>query len=415
MEKGVNFFDLKKKNRKQILLAIKNYGALPRKDISNIINLTPAAVTIITNEMKDEGILCELGQQVESNKRVGRKKTLIDINYNSKYIVGVSIESDTISIGLCNLKGEILDNQEFDTPLKISKSELDILRLINDTCINLFWKNNVKKQDVLGMGIGIIGSVDNLNGISKNAYDIFEKNTPIKNLLEKQLNISVCIDNNVRTLAMAEIDFKSSETIENNMIFVKYGPGIGTAIVIDNEIYEGTNNNAGELGHIIVKPHGELCKCGKKGCLETVASPSAIFIETKKIFSKDKTPFLYKITEGNPENIDLLHIIESSKNGDKNIDIILDGAAFYFALALSTAITLYDPKQVVLYGEAFDYNFFIDKLKWYLNDIPGNTSMTDIIRVSSVGYKYKFLGGVALALKKFFYDEGGKILIESVN
>ena len=408
MEKGVNFLDLKKKNRKQILMAIKNYGALPRKDISNIINLTPAAVTIITNEMKDEGIITERGQQIESNKRVGRKKVLIDINYNSKYIVGVSIESDSLSIGLCNLKGEVLDSQQFDISQKSDKSKLNILQLISDICINLFWKNNVKKQDVLGMGVGIIGSVDKLNGISKNAYGILEKNIPIKELLEQQLNIPVCVDNNVRALAMAEINFKSSEA-ENNMIFVKYGPGIGTAIVINNEIYEGSNNNAGELGHIIVKPHGELCKCGKRGCLETVASPSAILVETKKIFSKDKTPFLYNMTEGKPENINLLYIIESSQKGDKNIDIIFDEATFYFAVALSTAITLYDPKQVVLYGEAFNYNFFIDKLKWCLKDITGNNNLPDIIKVSSIGYEYKFLGGVALALRKFFYNEGGKV------
>lgn len=415
MEKGINFLDLKKKNRKQILMIIKNYGALPRKDISNMINLTPAAVTIITNEMKDEGIITERGQQIESNKRAGRKKVLIDINYNSKYVVGVSIESESLSIGLCNLKGQILDSKQFDISEKISKSTLNILKLISDTCINLFWKNNVKRQDILGMGVGIIGSVDKLKGISKNAYGIFERNMPIKELLEQQLNIPVCIDNNVRALAMAEIDFSSSGIIENNMIFVKYGPGIGTAIVINNEIYDGSNNNAGELGHIIVKHHGELCKCGKRGCLETEASPNAILVKTKKTFSKDKTPFLYKLTEGKSENINLLHIIESSQKGDKHIDDILNEATFYFAVALSTAITLYDPKQVVLYGEAFKYNFFIDKLKLCLKDITGNHYIPDIINVSNMDYEYKFLGGVALALRKFFYDEGGKVLLESVN
>lgn len=409
-EKGVNVLDLKKQNRKQILLIIKNYGALPRKDISSILNLTPAAVTIITNEMLEEKILCEKGQQVEVNKRVGRKKILVDINYNLKYIVGVSIESETINIGLCNLKGEVVDSQEFKILQESNESKLDILKLISNNCINLLWENNIKKQDILGMGVGIVGSVDALNGISKNAYGIFKKNVPIKKILEEYLDIPVCVDNNVRALAMAEIDFKSSETKENNMIFVKYGPGIGTAIVINNEIYKGSNNNAGELGHIIVKHPGETCKCGKRGCLETIASQSAIFIKTKKFFSAENTPFLYGITEGKIENISLLYIIESAQNGDTHVCTILDEAAFYFAMALSTAITLYDPKQVVFYGEAFIYDLFIDKLKLYLKNIIGNDNMLNIIRVSNIEYKYKFLGGIALALRKFFYNEGGKYL-----
>lgn len=410
IKKGVNFSDLKRANRKQILMAIKNFGAIPRKDISNIVNLTPAAVTIITNEMKEEGILVERGHQIESYKRTGRKKVLIDIDYNFKYIIGISIESNIISIGLCNLKGDVLDNRQFDTPQRKDRQGINILNLIIDTCISLFWDNNIKKQDVLGAGIGIIGSVDALNGISKDTYGIFGKNFHIKELFEQQFNIPVYVDNNVRALAMAEMDLKSSQSGENNMIFVKYGPGIGTAVIINNEIYQGNNNSAGELGHIIVKHHGDLCKCGKRGCLETVASQNALFSNIKKIFSNDKAPFFYKITGGNFQNASLINIIKSCKNGDKNITDILNKAIFYFSSALSTAITLYDPKQVVLYGEAFNYNFFVDKLKSYLRSITGSNSMTDIINISKIEYEYKFLGGVALALRNFFYNKGGKIL-----
>ncbi|WP_446898448.1 ROK family transcriptional regulator [Clostridium sp. LBM24168] len=410
IKKGVNFSDLKTANRKNILMAIKNFGAIPRKDISDIISLTPAAVTIITNEMKEEGILVERGRLIETDKRIGRKKILIDINYNFKYIVGISIESDTVGIGLCNLKGDVLDNRQFDIPQEDRGYGINILQFISHTCSNLFLKYNVKKHDILGIGIGIIGSVDILNGISKDSYGIFEKNFPIKELFEKQFNIPVCIDNNVRALAMAEIDLKSSQFKENNMIFVKYGPGIGTAIIINNEIYQGSNNNAGELGHIIVKQNGQLCKCGKRGCLETVASQNAIFSSVRKIFSRSKTPFLFEITEGNPENINLLNIVRSSQNGDENITDILNKAMFYFSSALSTAITLYDPKQVVLYGEAFNYDFFIDKLKLHLEYITDNANITDIISISKIEYNYKFLGGAALALRNFFYNRGGKSL-----
>jgi len=408
---GVNVLDLKKQNRKQILLIIKKYGPLPRIDIAKLLKLTPAAVTIISNEMLEEGIIIEKGQQVEVDKRVGRKRILIDINYNFKYIVGVSIESETLNIGLSNLKGEVVDKKQFMVSKEYFESKLDIFKLIGDSCMNLFWENNIKKQDILGMGIGIVGSVDSLEGISVDSYGVLEKKIQIKNILQEYLNIPVCVDNNVRALAMAEIEFRpndNNENYNNNMVFVKYGPGIGAAIVINNEIYQGSSNNAGELGHTTVNYHGDICKCGRRGCLETIASQNAVIIKTKKMFSKEDTPFLYKITHGDVEDINLLFILESAHNGDVNIISILEDAAFYFAIALSTAITLYDPKEVVFYGEVFRYDFFIDKLKFYFKDILCDDNMLNIIRVSNLEYQNKFLGGVALALKKFFYNEGGK-------
>lgn len=405
-EKGINLLDLKRENRKQILLVLKKYGALPRKEIAQRLGLTPAAVTIITNEMLEEGILMETAPRQQMEKQVGRKTIPIEINYDVKYVAGVSIDSENINIGLCNMRGQAVDRLTIALPQQPG-TETDILKIIRDSCMQIFWRNDVHKKNILGMGVGVIGPVDAARGISKNTYGILEKNKPVKDTLEKYLNIPVCVDNNVRTLALAEI---SLNTCENNsdMIFVKYGPGIGAAIVINNEIFVGNSNNAGELGHIIVKYQGEKCRCGKRGCLETEASPDAILLRVKELFSRKCTPILFGLSEGKWENVNLFSLFESMRQGEKDVASILAEAAFYFATALSTAVTLYDPDKVVLYGEIFQYDEFTRQVKAYLHDMLGTENPDSMLQVSRLEYQDKFLGGAALVLKELFYNKGGK-------
>ena len=110
--KGISKLDLKRRNRKQILLEIRENSTLARVDIAKRLNLTRAAVTIITNQMISEGILEDLATPKERDnepKRKGRKKTMIRINPNYRFALGAAVTADYISIGLSNLEGEVLD------------------------------------------------------------------------------------------------------------------------------------------------------------------------------------------------------------------------------------------------------------------------------------------------------------------
>lgn len=389
---GINLLDVKRQNRKQILLLLKNSGAMSRKDIARLLQLTPAAVTIIVTEMIEQGIIIEKGNQEETDKRAGRKKILIDIAYDHKFVLGISFELDGIEIGICNLKGNIIDSHHIDISEIDIKDEVKTLNEINNKCIYLLWKNNINKEDILGLGAGIIGAVDIQNGISKNAYGIFKGEIQVKKLLEEYLGISVTIDNNVRTLAMAELDFNTDNKY-NDIIFVKYGPGIGSAIVLNNKIYSGSSNNAGELGHTIANYKGDLCRCGKRGCLETVAS-EIVLLNKARIICKNK-------------DITFNEIMNNYEQGNKRIIDIVDEAIKYLSLSLVNAFSMYDPQNIIFYGEAFNEKKFMDKFKEQFKEMSCIDEIDSYIRLSSIKSEYRFLGGVALALRDFFYKEGG--------
>ncbi|MBU3160991.1 ROK family transcriptional regulator [Clostridium frigoris] len=403
IRKGINMGGIKQKNRVSILNLIRGYGAMPRTDIAKQVELTPASVTIIVNKMIDEGVIKEMGELEENDKRAGRKKILIDINYDIKFVIGISIESEICSIGVANIKGTVINSTSMCITKELEAEET--LQIIANQCISLLWKENVAKENILGVGVGIIGPVNSKEGVSKHAYGLWKKEVNVKKILEKQLNINVVVDNNVRTLAIAEMDHEKLQNI-SNMLFIKGGPGIGSAIVIDREIYSGTHNTAAEIGHTIVEINGETCKCGKVGCLETVASPEAINRKIRGIFSRERAPILYRLCAGDITNLSTNNIMKSSQQGDEEVIKIITKAAIYMALGISNALTIIDPQKLVLYGEMFMNEIFMETLKEELNKNLTDCDLRNIISYSALNDRPIYVGGIALAIREFFFRTG---------
>lgn len=397
---------IKQENRSSILKILKNNGMVSRKDIAIMVGLTPAAVTILVNDMIEGGIIKEAGELEEDDKRAGRKKILIDINYNYKYVLGISIEAEYINIGIAAISGEIIAETNWSTTIDKDMKPEEFLNMISDRCVNLLWKEGILKESILGVGVGIVGLVDKNSGTSKHAYGLWKDSVPVKGILEKALGIPVVVDNNVRALAVAEMDYKSEQDI-SDMLFVKHGPGIGSAMIVEKEIYYGANNRAGEIGHTIGNVDGELCKCGKRGCLEMLASKDAILKNVKSIFSKEKTPLLYSICDGCMDNISIGNVFEAAFSGGQQERAIIKQVAVYMAVAISNAVSLCDPQKVILYGKTFRYGQFLNEIKDIIKDMVLVDDLDEFITISKLNDKENYIGGVALAIREFFYNVGG--------
>lgn len=404
--KGNNMATVKLQNRQSILNILKNCGPISRADIAQKLQLTPAAITILVNELVKERIIKEMGQLEEKDKRSGRKKVLIDINYDYKYVIGINIESDYMNIGVSNIKGEVRVYKRLSA--KEAKNPKELLKDIASHCMNMLWKENIMKEEILGIGVGVVGHVDETLGISKLALGLWNEEVPIKKILEDALGIPVVVGNNVRTLALGELDYNTTENVDN-MMFIKYGPGIGSALINNNEIYYGSENLAGELGHFIVDYKGKLCSCGRRGCLETVASQKALIAEITPLFSEDKTPILYELCSSNIDNLTLKTIVKAADMGEIPEREILRKALYYAAIAIGNAVSLYNPLTLVFYGEVFKYNFIVEELKQILQENFIDFDWDEMITLSAINNKSNFIGAVALALREFFYKTGAII------
>lgn len=414
---GINLENVKIRNRSTILKLLNSHGAMPRKDIAKQVGLTAAAVTLLCSEMMDEGILLEKGEMQEE-KRAGRKKVLIDINYVYKYIVSVSIEMKRTYISLCSMKGHILADKNITTNPDILPAEF--LTVVANECKALLWEQGKTHDDVLGVGICVPGIVDRAAGLSLHAYGIWKEQVDIKQRMELLMGCPVIVENNVKAFAEGELIYGLGR-IGDDLLFVKWGPGVGSAIVIQNQVYEGKNHNAAEIGHYIIEPNGLPCKCGRKGCLETRVSTRAIVEKIRSVYSRDNTPKLYEYTEG---HLDLIteeaftNWVEGTNSWwimeDESVLKILNSSIERLARAVVNVITILAPEHTILFGFMLENEVIREEFLRCCKSYDKSYT-EDYITKSKLSKKNYYIGAAAIVTRELFFEAGSVESICSIN
>lgn len=406
---GINLENVRIRNKSAILSLLNSQGAMSRKDIAKVVGLTPAAVTLLCTEMIEDGMLLEKGE-LQEEKRAGRKKILVDINYVYKCVIAVNIEAIYTQITISNLQGTALAHKKIRTNAE-AKPEKFLNEVAKESKV-LLWENQKKQEDILGVGICIPGIVDRKGGISIHAYGIWKEKVSVQKIMEELMHCPVIIENNVKAFAEGELTYGLGRT-DNNLLFVKWGPGVGSAIVINNQIYEGKENRAAEIGHYIVEPDGIKCRCGRRGCLETRVSMKAIVDKLKDVFSEENTPCLYQLVEGNVQGVteDLFsywiekHLREDELMKEPVVKEILCNSIERMARAVVNVMTMLAPDNTVLYGTMLENDVIREIFMSYCQKY--DVGYTDSnMKISELSDKISFIGATAIVTKKYFFEQG---------
>ncbi len=333
---GINLEQVKKENRALIIKCINDNGPLSRKDIAEKTGLTAASVTQITTSLIADNILLEVGSVHESSGTAGRKKILLDINASLYLVLSINIESENTSVVICNMKGEAISDI-LTLPTDSSLAPCKFLDLIGQRAIDMINKLSRNSHKRLSCAsVGIPGIVDKQNGISVHAYGIWNEPVNIREILGKALDLDILVTNNVNAFATAEI-LLGTGRFYDSLLVIKWGPGVGSTIVIDGKVYEGRHGKTAELGHFIVQKDGKKCSCGRRGCLETIVSFREL---SRMINSYDQSP--------DPENFEKAYL-----NATGDIKIRLDDAIDIFARSIVNTSTIIAPNRIVLSGSMF--------------------------------------------------------------
>ena len=392
---GKNMSDVKNLNRCLILNILYKSGGLSRKEIARRTGLTPAAITLITNDLKNEGIIQEIGEQRNANN-VGRNEIIIDIDYAQFYALGVRITLKAGLVSCVDLSGK----EVFRAVVDISSfnDAQGIIQKISTEILTLIAHYHVPREKIVGVGIGVRGVVDAQQGICINSHGLWGKNVPVQRLFEEQLNLAVIVDNNVRAMAYGYLFVKRDSRIGSVFLIVQGETGIGAGLVVDNRIYKGYSNRAIEFGHMVVDANGDLCRCGNRGCLETVASIEVIKRKARSLYSIEKTPVLVKLTEGDPSKITTNLLTTAYSQKDPAIVTLMDDSLEDFSVALMNAIKMMDPQKVVVNGGFFQnndyYAKFVELMGRLNNDCP--------LERCDFGEQLNTLGPATLAINAFF-------------
>ena len=401
---GDNMASVKKYNRSVILQLLHQHGALSRKRISELMSLTPAAITMIVSEMIQDGLIVE-GNAEKTGGFAGRKEIPVMLSADSYIALGVSINLEELLLSATNLNGVLLFSRAI--PFENGIAPEQIVEMIAANLPSLLAEHGIGSDKVMGIGVTVRGIVDMDTGFSVGFFGALSKlNNPLKEMINQRISCPVSIDNNVRGLLRAHLFF--SEQFESGVFFVRCEKGIGAAILADARILNGASGMCSEFGHIpVVIRKGKPCKCGRAGCLETEASPSAMVEEAKAVFSKEDTPCLWKLAKGKPANISLALVMQAAQE-DAAVKRIVETAAIYLANGIKGAICILDPSQVVLYGSVFESEYYMQVLHAHLEDGFHTRLQTTTVIKSPFNLKLESTAACVLAINAFF-KSGGQI------
>ncbi|MDE5424370.1 ROK family protein [Ancylomarina sp. DW003] len=344
-----------------------------RKIVSNVYNNKNASIAEIVSYSKmsqplvaslvDDllgfGVLLDngIGESIG-----GRRPNLYCINPEYQYVVGVDINLHTLTIALFDLNNQLICREEFKSyDLENSSAYTDSLV---DKVNGMLVKMNVASTDVVAMGLSIPGLVDTENGISFTHLSFAKEG--LKAYLSKAFGFSVIMDNDARMMALGEKAFGKAKD-KKDVLCLNLSNGIGLGIILNSKLYSGKNGFAGEFGHILIDPDGDLCYCGKIGCLETLTSGAILVKNITEAIDKGQ-PSLLTEYKAEGKEIDLRAVVKAILEGDQFAIDQLNKMSEYLGKGLVTLIHLLNPEMIILGGRlAHVGKYIVDPVNMVLN------------------------------------------------
>ena len=312
----------KQHNRDLVLQTIFANSSISRAEVARVTSLTRTTVSDIVNGLLTEGLVEEVGRGESIG---GKSPILLSIVADSRYLIGLNLAQDKFIGAVVNLRGEIKEIVE--APVHDDNGE-NALQLVYQILDQLTRK---KLKPIVGIGVGTPGLVNTREGIVVNAVNLEWQDLPLSKLLEKKYKLPVLVLNDSQAAAIGEYVYGGGHEPDENLIVVNVIHGIGAGILINGRLFQGDGGGAGEIGHVVVQENGELCRCGKRGCLETIASARAV-VQQMKMDSLDD-------------------VILSFQNGNAKAKSVIGKAGNYLGASLANLIGTLNIQKIVLTGD----------------------------------------------------------------
>jgi glucokinase len=317
-----------------------------------------------------------------------------------KLLCGVDLGGTKLSVGLVNPDGTVYDKiTVYD---HVGKKEEAVVEQITRLIWQLITSNNLKEEDLAGIGMGFPGHVRYKEGITITSSNLKGfKNFPLRESLTKNFSVPVILDNDANAQAFCEFKYGSGKGYDT-VIFLTISTGIGAGIIIDRKLYRGMTGTAGEFGHTIINPDSDLvCTCGNKGCLMACACGLSL----PHLFKK-KTAEGMKSTLQLPEGfdhgkIDGKLIKEGYEAGDPVSISIMNECADYIGISVYNIFQIFNPPVIILGGGLCCWgDRYLTNIKKKFNELARDMIFDKIeIVESAAGGDAGLIGAAALLLE----------------
>jgi len=385
---------LREFNRLRIVDFLRTNGTASRAEVARRTGLSRSTVSTLVADLQRRGLVVERAGQFAGEGQPGRPAALLELDPSAAAAVGVDFDHDKVRVAVSDLSRIVL--AEASAPYDVDHDAQGSLDLAAELVERMLQETELDRDRLLGVGVALAGPIDQDTG-ALHPSDVLPgwAGVDVGKELETRLNTPAYVENDANLGALAEVTLGAGRNARF-AAYVSISSGIGAGIIVDGRPYRGHRGTAGEIGHFVVDSQGPICRCGNRGCLETLASGPAL---------------LRLVQASRDEELTVREMIELARDGDAGCRRAIADAGQVVGRVVAGLVNLFSPEMVVIggdLGEAGD--LLLDPLREAVrrDALPAATTELKVV-AGELGERANLLGALALVLMQSEHEVAARV------
>jgi glucokinase-like ROK family protein len=327
---------LRELNRRRVIDALRDRGRASRAEIARATGLSRSTVSSIVSDLIESGLLTEHADEtgVAHGEAGGRPPVLLSLNPAAGLAVGIDFGHTHLRVAVSDLSHDVL--AEGRRELDVDHSAEEGLDAATELVEEVLREAEVGRNGVLGVGMGLPGPINRATRtVGSSSILPGWVGVDAAAEMERRLRLPVHVENDANLGALAEYVWGSGQG-HSDVIYIKLSSGVGAGLLLGGRLHEGASGTAGEIGHTPAQQGTAICRCGSRGCLETVASARAI---------------AEQLGASRGEPVSTHELLQLTADGDPAAARLIAEAGREIGVALAGLCNLINPDCVIIGGD----------------------------------------------------------------
>ncbi|MFL5844944.1 MAG: ROK family transcriptional regulator [Solirubrobacteraceae bacterium] len=375
---------LRQRNRAQIIEVLRNAGTASRAEIARLTGLSRTTVSSVVAELNDSGLIAETPTPADAPAAGrGRPGVLLSLQPSAGAAVGIDFGHTHLRVAIADLSSRVL--AEHHRRLDVDRAADVALDAAVEMLDEVLEESGTARGRIAGVGVGLPGPLDRASGTVGSAVILpgWAGLQPAAEL-ERRLALPIMVDNDANLGALAENAVGAGRGF-SDIVYLKLSSGIGAGLILGGRLHHGATGMAGEIGHVLSNPDGLVCRCGNRGCLETVAAGPALLD-------------LLRVSHG--ESLDTADLLRLASEGDVGVRRVFADAGRSLGRALADLVNAVNPGRIVVGGELSEVGDpLLDGIRTSIDRyaLPAAAAALEVVP-GVLGDRAEVLGAVALVI-----------------
>lgn len=350
--------ELRERNRLRIIDTLRRRGTASRAEIAEAVGLSRTTITAVVADLLASGVVVERALPRDAERGRGRPAAMLALDASAGATIGIDLGRRHLHVAIADLSSTVLTERRIGFDPHASPDQ------IVELARSLLAEVEIPIERVVGAGVSTPSCLDAAREPAG------------------RLGVPVTVDNDVNLSALAETRIGAGRGREA-VVYVKVATGIGAGIVLDGRVHHGASGDAGEIGHVQVRPDGDLCRCGNRGCLETVASTTALLAALRWTYGDALT---------------VASMLEVAQAGDVGVQRVITDAGRAIGRALADLCNSLNPDAIVVGGEISGGGWLLHGIRESIDRYaqPPTARAVQVV-ASALGPRSSVLGALMLA------------------